>query len=62
MVENGRYNRYRPRDITTTAKPKRQRGRPVGKPLPPAIPDTPENIPRCGNYPSEAALEVPETP
>ena len=34
--------------MTTTAKPeRRKRGRPVEKPLPPPIPDTPENIARA---------------
>ncbi len=33
--------------MTTDTKGKRQRGRPVEKPLPPPIPDSPENIARA---------------
>ncbi|MDE0530711.1 MAG: hypothetical protein OXI01_04550 [Albidovulum sp.] len=33
--------------MTSAAEPKRERGRPVEKPMPDLIPDTPENIVRA---------------
>ena len=45
--ENGRYKRYGPRDMTTTAKPKRSGDAQSKSPLHTPIPDTPENIVRA---------------